>query len=79
MDLCVVMVQAYVIQDSRLVDRNSKVALRYINLHEFIILIIYDYYSVDFAMLGVRFLVFELLVIHYIFQYWSYQMYVKRL
>ena len=60
MDLWVIMVLAYVIQDSRLVDRNSKVALRYINLHEFIILIIYDYYSVDFAMSGVRFLVFEL-------------------
>ena len=29
-DLCVIMVLAYVIQDSRLVDRNSKVASRYI-------------------------------------------------
>ena len=66
MDLCVIMVLAYVIQDSRLVDRNSKVALRYINLHKCIILIIYDYYLVDFAMLGVRSLMFEILVIYHI-------------
>jgi len=63
MDLCVIIVLAYVIQDSHLVDRNSKVALRYINLHKFYNSIIYEYYLVDFVMSGVRPLMFEILVI----------------
>ena len=72
MDFCVIIVLAYVIQDSRLVDRNSKVAFRYINLYKFYNSIIYEYYLVNFVMSGVRPLNFEILVIYNVMKYWSY-------
>ena len=63
MDLCVIIVLAYVIQDSHLVDRNSKVALRSIYLHKCSNSIIYEYYLVDFVMSSVCPLMFEIPVI----------------
>ena len=63
MDLCVIIVLAYVIQDSHLVDRSSKVALSYINLHKFYNSIIYEYYLVDFVMSSVCPLMCEIPVI----------------
>ena len=68
-DSCVIIVPAYVKRDSRLVDRNSKVAFLYCILDKFYNSIIFEKYLVCFVVSVVCPLNLEILIISTVLQY----------
>ena len=78
MDSCVIIVPAYVKRDSRLVDRNSKVAFLYCILDKFYSSIVFEKYLVCFVVSVV--LPFKLGDSDYLhcFAVWSYELYMNQ-